>query len=158
MTEAELRACARLLEHVSVVPEARIAIGFAGVRALHDVTEGGLATALRELAAATGRGVVVRREQIPVLPETRRLCDLLGADPLGLIGSGSLLVCCRPEESAALLAALRAAGIAAAVIGSSGRARRRRHRPGARPARALARLRRRRGGAAAGPGRGGEGP
>ena len=120
MTEAELRACAQLLEHVSVVPEARIASGFAGVRALHDVTEGGLATALRELAAATGRGVVVRREQIPVLPETRRLCELLGADPLGLIGSGSLLVCCRPDESAALLAALRAAGIAAAVIGTLG--------------------------------------
>ena len=120
MTEEELRASARLLEQVSVVPEARIATGFAGVRALHDVTEGGLATALRELAAATGRGVVVRRELIPVLPETRRLCDLLGADPLGLIGSGSLLLCCRPEESAALLAALRAAGIAAAVIGSLG--------------------------------------
>ncbi len=120
MREEELRACARLLEQVSVVPEARIATGFAGVRALHDVTEGGLATALRELAAATGRGVVVRREWIPVLPETRRLCDLLGADPLGLIGSGSLLVCCRPEESAALLAALRAAGIAAVVIGSLG--------------------------------------
>ena len=120
MTEEELRACGRLLEQVSVVPEARIASGFAGVRALHDVTEGGLATALRELAAASGRGVVVQRERIPVLPETRRLCDLLGADPLGLIGSGSLLVCCRPEESAALLAALRAAGIAAAVIGSLG--------------------------------------
>ena len=90
------------------------------MRALHDVTEGGLATALRELAAATGRGVVVQRERIPVSPETRRLCDLLGADPLGLIGSGSLLVCCRPGESAALLAALRAAGIAAAVIGSLG--------------------------------------
>jgi HAD superfamily hydrolase (TIGR01509 family) len=117
MSDGELAACTRLLDAISIVPEARIATGFPGVRALHDVTEGGLATALRELAAATGRGVVVHRERIPVLPETRRLCDLLGADPLGLIGSGSLLICCRHAETEALLTALRAAGIAAAVIG-----------------------------------------
>jgi hydrogenase expression/formation protein HypE len=120
MTDQELQVCTQLLDQISVVPEARIAAGFAGVRALHDVTEGGLATALLELAAATGRGVVVHHERIVVLPETRRVCDLLGADPLGLIGSGSLLVCCRPDETAALLAALQAAGIAAAVIGDLG--------------------------------------
>ena len=84
---------------------------------MHDVTEGGLATALRELAAATGRGVLVHRDRVPVSPETRRLCDLLGADPLGLIASGSLLVCCDPAEAADLLAALAAAGIPAADIG-----------------------------------------
>ncbi len=120
MSDEGVRACERLLDDVSIVPEARIATGFAGVRALHDVTEGGLATALRELAVATGRGVVVRCEDIPVLPETRRLCELLEADPLGLIGSGSLLVCCRPGEVAALLAALRAAGIAATAVGDLG--------------------------------------
>ena len=74
---------------------------------MHDVTEGGLATALRELAAATGRGVLVHRERVPVSAETRRLCDLLGADPLGLIASGSLLVCCDPAEAAGLLAGAR---------------------------------------------------
>ena len=69
---------------------------------MHDVTEGGLATALRELAAATGRGVLVHRERVPVSPETERVCALLGADPLGLIASGSLLICCDPAEAAAL--------------------------------------------------------
>jgi hydrogenase maturation factor len=57
-----------------------------------------------------------------VLPETRRICDLLDADPLGLIGSGSLLICCRPAESADLLTALQTAGVAAVVIGSLGEA------------------------------------
>ena len=104
---------------MSVLPEARIARGFAGVRAMHDVTEGGLATALRELAAATGRGVLVHRDRIPVSAGTRRICDLLGADPLGLIASGSLLVCCGPDEAPALLAALAAAGIAAPTSASS---------------------------------------
>jgi HAD superfamily hydrolase (TIGR01509 family) len=117
MSAAELNACRALQQQASILPEARIARGFAGVRAMHDVTEGGLATALRELAAAAGRGVIVRRDHIPVSPGTRRICDLLGADPLGLIASGSLLVCCDPEEAPALLAALAGAGIAGVDIG-----------------------------------------
>ena len=84
---------------------------------MHDVTEGGLATALRELAAATGHGVLVHRDRVPVSPETERLCALLGADPLGLIASGSLLICCDPAEAAELAGTLAAAGIPATDIG-----------------------------------------
>lgn len=121
MSEAELDECRRLLPLVSVVPEARIAAGCAGVSAMHDVTEGGLATALRELCVAAGHGLAVRLDDVPVLPQTTRVCALLGADPLGLIASGSLLVCCRPEASAGLVDALGEAGIAAAVIAELGR-------------------------------------
>ena len=117
MDEAELAACRGLTSRLSIVPEARLAAGFAGVRALHDVTEGGLATALSELCTACRHGITVRRERVPVLPETARLCDLLGADPLGLIGSGSLLICSRPDAAAELLGALRGAGLPAAHIG-----------------------------------------
>ncbi len=150
MSAAELDACRALQERASVLPEARIARGFAGVRAMHDVTEGGLATALRELAAATGRGVLVHRDRIPVSAGTRRICDLLGADPLGLIASGSLLVCCDPEEAPALLAALAAAGIAGRRHRRADGRRRRGGRAGARPAGAVAGLRDRRGRAPAG--------
>jgi hydrogenase expression/formation protein HypE len=120
MGERELDACRELLSLLSIVPEARIAAGFAGVRAMHDITEGGLATALRELAVACGHGIVVHRDRVPVLAETHQLCELLGADPLGLIASGSLLVCCRPEETEALLQALAGADVAATVIGEVG--------------------------------------
>ena len=117
MSAAELDTCRALQERASILPEARVARGYSGVRAMHDVTEGGLAVALRELAAATGRGVLVHLDRIPVSPDTRRLCALLGADPLGLIASGSLLVCCDPAEAAGLVAELVAAGIPAADIG-----------------------------------------
>ena len=120
MTEAELDVCLGFLDRISVLPEARVAVAFAGVHALHDVTEGGLATALEELGIACGRRVTVHPASIPVYPETRRICDLLGADPLGLIGSGSLLVCCAPEETDALLAALGEAHIPATVIAELG--------------------------------------
>jgi hydrogenase expression/formation protein HypE len=117
MTQCELEACRTLRERVSILPEARLARDATGVRAMHDVTEGGLATALRELAAATGRGMRVRRDHVPVSPETRRLCALLRADPLGLIASGSLLICCDPADAGDLTATLAAAGIPAADIG-----------------------------------------
>jgi HAD superfamily hydrolase (TIGR01509 family) len=120
MSDAELNACRDLLGQVSIVPEARLAAGFAGVRAMHDVTEGGLATAVQELAAATGRTATVDIDRVPVLPEASRLCGLLGADPLGLIGSGSLLICCDPAETQALVERLAEAGIAAADIGGFG--------------------------------------
>ena len=117
MSDAELDACRALQERASILPEARLARDVPGVRAMHDVTEGGLATALRELAAATGRGVLVHRDRVPVSPETRRVCALLGADPLGLIASGSLLICCDPAEAAVLAGKLAAAGIQATDIG-----------------------------------------
>ncbi len=120
MTGAELDACRALLPEASILKEAGIAAGFDAVRAMHDVTEGGLATALRELAAATLHGVVVHRDTIPVAPLTRRVCDLLEADPLGLIASGSLLICCAPDGVLRLLEALRDGGIEAREIGEVG--------------------------------------
>jgi HAD superfamily hydrolase (TIGR01509 family) len=121
MGDDELDRCRAFAGLLSVVPEASIAATFAGVRAMHDVTEGGLATALVELSVSCGREIAVERDAIPVYDETTRLCALLGADPLGLIGSGSLLICCAPEEAGVLREALRAAGVAATDIGMIGR-------------------------------------
>jgi hydrogenase maturation factor len=117
MNAEELDACRALQDRASILPEARLARAFTGVHAMHDVTEGGLAAALHELAAATGRGVLVHRDRVPISPGTRRICELLGADPLGLIASGSLLICCDPAEASELLAALAAAGVPATDIG-----------------------------------------
>ncbi len=84
---------------------------------MHDVTEGGIATALEELGAAGGFVITVHLDRIPVFPETRRICRLLGVHPLGLIGSGSLLICSRKPHSGRLEAALHKAGISATCIG-----------------------------------------
>ena len=117
MSTDELVACRALQERASILPEARVARGFGGVHAMHDVTEGGLSAALQELAAATGRGILVHRDRVPVSAGTRRICELLAADPLGLIASGSLLICCDPTEAPDLLAALAAAGMPGTDIG-----------------------------------------
>jgi hydrogenase maturation factor len=53
---------------------------------------------------------------IPVFDETRRLCDALELDPLGVIASGALLVAVAEEDAASVSAALTEAGITTAPI------------------------------------------
>jgi hydrogenase expression/formation protein HypE len=118
MTEAEVAAGGRFQKMISILPEARIAWANEGVSALHDVTEGGIATALSELSQAGGRGMRIRRDRLPVYPQTRRMGKLLGIDPLGLIGSGSLLICCRPDDAPRLVTGLEQNDIAVTDIGT----------------------------------------
>lgn len=87
------------------------------IHSLHDPTEGGLAAALAELAAAAGVGLVIRRDAIPVLPETQAICEALDLDPFGLLASGALLVATASESTPTVLSALATEGIPAALIG-----------------------------------------
>ena len=102
---------------ISVVPEAMLASELGSVHAMHDPTEGGLATALWELAEASGVGLRVERERIPILPEGERLCREFGLDPLGTIASGSLLLTLAPADAALVLHACAREGIDCAFIG-----------------------------------------
>ena len=102
---------------LSVVPEARLATAAARVHAMHDPTEGGLATACWELAEAAEAGVRLERERIPILPDGARLCEAFGLDPLGTIASGALLLAVAPADAVAVEAACRGAGITCAAIG-----------------------------------------
>ena len=102
---------------ISVVPAAKALRGIDAVHALHDPTEGGLATAARELAAAADLGLKLRSHKIPVFPETATICGALGLDPLGLLASGSLLAAVSPSGIEAVTARLDAAGIPNGVIG-----------------------------------------
>ena len=102
---------------LSVIPEARLALGVGGVTAMHDPTEGGLATGLRELAHASGCGLEIVFEHIPILPLATEVLTPFGIDPLGAIASGALLVCCAKEYAAAILEAWRACGIPGKSIG-----------------------------------------
>ena len=102
---------------ISVVRDAATARDAVSVHAMHDPTEGGLATALQELAKGAGVGLTVDLSADPVLPECRTICQALGLDPLGLIASGALLVTLDPREVPTLTKALAREGIAAYDIG-----------------------------------------
>ncbi|HWR98281.1 MAG TPA: hydrogenase expression/formation protein HypE [Candidatus Methanoperedens sp.] len=98
--------------------EAMFATG-AAIRVMRDPTRGGLATTLKEFALESGRRILVREAEIPVLPGVRGACDLLGLDPLYVANEGILIALVAPEEAATVLAAMRAhpRGRDAALIG-----------------------------------------
>ncbi len=103
---------------ISIVREARLAQEVGGVHALHDPTEGGLATGLWELAQASGVGLAIDEARIPVLPECERICRHFHLDPLGLIASGSLLISADPLQADPIVSRLKEQGVAAAAIGT----------------------------------------
>jgi hydrogenase expression/formation protein HypE len=117
MTESDIEACKQFLFSISILEEAKIACDCEGVSAMHDITEGGLATALMELSIAGEHRIRVNMDRIPVFPQTRKICTLLGIDPMGLIGSGSLLICSRKNETEMLMNNVSNAGIDIARIG-----------------------------------------
>ena len=102
---------------ISVVADARIAIRAGGVTSMHDPTEGGLANALAEVAKASGLGMDIYSQAVPVLPETQAICQTLNVDPWGLIASGALLITARPDQAPNLLERLDEENSAPAVIG-----------------------------------------
>ncbi len=102
------------IERISVVPDGRIGAR-CGATAMHDVTEGGVLTGAWELAEASGCGVRLDADAVPVAPETRTICEALGADPLALISSGAMLMAIPEPEP--LRAELGRAGIPSAVVG-----------------------------------------
>jgi hydrogenase expression/formation protein HypE len=113
-----LDGCARMLHNpgISVLPDARAIIAAVRPHAMHDPTEGGLATAVWEVAAAAGVGVEVNCDAVPVLPQTASLCTHFGLDPLGLLASGSLLVAVAACDASAAIQACRERGIPCAPI------------------------------------------
>jgi hydrogenase maturation factor len=119
MSDAEIDAAAALLESpsISVVRAAQIACSAGGIHAMHDPTEGGLATGLAELASAASVGVELDADAIHVFPETRAVCTALQLEPLGLLASGALLMAVEPGGVANVQASLDQEGIDSHLIG-----------------------------------------
>jgi hydrogenase expression/formation protein HypE len=114
-----VRAARFLIEPGISVVRAALAAADVGevVHAMHDPTEGGLATGLYELVTPAGLGLRVVREHIPVFPETAAVCQVLGLDPLKLLASGALLIAVAPAGADSVLAAIQATGVPVAAIG-----------------------------------------
>jgi hydrogenase expression/formation protein HypE len=89
------------------------------IRWMRDPTRGGVATTLNELALDCGLGIHLAEDRIPVRPEVRGACELLGLDPLHIANEGQFLCVVAPEAADAAIAALRSVpgGQAACLIG-----------------------------------------
>ena len=102
---------------ISIISEARIASTQNAVHSMHDVTEGGLITALHEVAEASGLGLAIEEGSVPILPDTEEVCNALSLNPLGLLASGSLVITLSAPDVPKLLRSLERQGIDAWEIG-----------------------------------------
>ncbi|PLS78983.1 MAG: hydrogenase expression/formation protein HypE [Chloroflexi bacterium] len=86
---------------------------------LKDPTRGGVATALNEIALGSEVSIALDEHAIPVRPDVRGACEILGLDPLTIANEGKLLAVVAAERAEAALQAMRAhpLGQAAAIIG-----------------------------------------
>ena len=97
----------------------------AGVRihCLRDLTRGGLASALQELAEAAAVELAIEEARLPVLEPVARTCELLGFEPLHLANEGRFLVVVPPQardQAQTLLAASGGAWIGSVRPASRG--------------------------------------
>ncbi len=112
-----LQRARRMIDAISVVPEALKAVETGGVHSMHTPTEGGVINGLFEMGAAAGVGLSVEENLIPVAPETRIISDTLGIDPLKLLSSGSLLMAVSDSSVGKILDAIESIGVQATIIG-----------------------------------------
>lgn len=89
------------------------------IHCLRDATRGGLAAALNELASASKAGIEFDEGRVPVRPEVRAACEMLGLDPFYTANEGKLVAVAPGAEAESILAAMRAHpfGREAAIIG-----------------------------------------
>lgn len=102
---------------ISVLAPALAAAERGYATAMHDPTEGGVATGLLELAIASGNGLEVDLDAIPIPNIAAELCAVYNLDPLGTIASGALLATAPPDHVDSLQSIWHKIGVESAVIG-----------------------------------------
>ncbi|MGM0410627.1 MAG: AIR synthase family protein [Bacillota bacterium] len=112
--ESIIEAAKTYKSKLSVIKEGKIAKEH-GVNAMHDVTEGGVYGAMKEMAEAANLGFELNKNQVIINKETKRITEALEIDPLALISSGSMLI--STQNGKDLVGKLKKEGIEASIIG-----------------------------------------
>lgn len=74
---------------------------------LRDLTRGGLATSLIEIAETSGLNINIEETKIPVLEQVTGACEILGLDPLYVANEGRFVAIVRPEQADKALAIIK---------------------------------------------------
>ncbi len=123
-----LKNAKRRFWDTSIVKDAEVAasigLGPAAVSAMHDVTEGGVLSAVLEMADASGLKAELDLDAILVADEVAEVCRLFRLDPLYALGQGCLIISANRERSEDIMRALQRRGIQASIIGKLSRANR----------------------------------
>ncbi|MCC8408220.1 AIR synthase related protein [Mucilaginibacter sp. UR6-1] len=110
--------CCDLFYQTSSLPDALAAKATGQVRAMHDVTEGGVLGAVYEMAVASGLGVRIYDHLLPVGNAQQQVTRLFGIDHRYCIGAGAMIIAAKPGTVNEVISALNARQIKGTVIGS----------------------------------------
>lgn len=102
--EAPIKSDTRAVNHLVEA----LMVAVPDTRWMRDATRGGLGTVLNELAVATGWGIAIEDESIPVHDMTRGACDMLGIDPIYVANEGMFCAVVPADQVDTALEALRA--------------------------------------------------
>jgi hydrogenase expression/formation protein HypE len=94
--------CAPLAAPILALLEAGVEL-----HCLRDLTRGGLASALVEIAETAGVAINVEEQAVPVRDDVRSACELLGLDPLHVANEGRFVAFVAPSDVERALAILR---------------------------------------------------
>ena len=89
------------------------------IHCMRDLTRGGLASALNEIAISSRVGFRIYEDCIPIQDEVKGACEILGLDPLHVANEGKLIAIVSPEDAEKILVSMRqnAHGPESAMIG-----------------------------------------
>lgn len=105
---------------ISVSKEAEAAVNAVegrSITAMHDVTEGGVLGAIYELAFASGNGVEVNNEKLPVNAVSAAVCQVFDLDSRYCNGAGAMLIACKENDAEAVATTIKREGIPCVQIG-----------------------------------------
>jgi hydrogenase maturation factor len=108
-----------LRKEISVVAEGVAAFGTGYVTAMHDSTEGGLSGGIHEICDASKIGFGIYKDAIPIDDSTKAICDALEINPMELISSGCMIICCNEKHSTEVVNTIQSRGVSASVIGKT---------------------------------------
>jgi hydrogenase expression/formation protein HypE len=83
------------------------------VKAMRDATRGGVAAVAQEWAAACACTIAIDEELLPLTPEVRGVCELLGLDPVHVANEGTMVVAVPAGHAQPALNSLQAVGVSA---------------------------------------------
>ena len=102
---------------ISILRDAQIAIQSGKVTAMHDPTEGGLLSALWELARASQTSLYIDLNKVHIPALSSRLCEIFSLNPLATIASGALLLTVDSRDASKILHAFQKKNISCIEIG-----------------------------------------
>lgn len=107
---------AKLLKDCLMAGEEAYAAYDAAPVIVHDISQGGILSALWDISEKTGMGMDIDLRSVPIKQETVEICEYFSLNPYELLSGGALLIITKEEEC--VMNALEDAGVPAAVIGS----------------------------------------